>query len=69
MKIPMDLRRLLRPRQDMPIVCEMLGGGQYRYDSPFGEEIIDEEELDRRVEDLNLAAGLPQVVAIDLRDE
>ena len=63
----MDLRRLLRPRQDMPLVVEVLGGG-HQYQLSNGD-VVDEAELDKRVEELNLAAGLPQVVAIDLRDE
>ena len=66
-RIPVDLRRLLRPRQDMPIVVEVLGGG-HQYQLSSGA-VLDEDELDKRVEELNLAAGLPQVVAIDLRDE
>jgi hypothetical protein len=68
MKIPMDLRRLLRPRQDLPIVVDQLSGGQYKLDGGEGE-VIDEEELEKRVEELNIPESLPSVVAIDFRDE
>lgn len=64
----MDLRRLLRPRQYLPIVVEQLSGRQYRLDGGEGK-VVDEEELEKRTAELNLAPGLPQVVAIDLRDE
>ena len=49
----MDLRRLLRPRQYLRIVVEQLSGGQYRLDGGEGE-VVDEEELEKRVEELNI---------------
>ena len=38
----MDLRRLLRPRQYLPIVVEQLSGRQYRLDGGEGK-VVDED--------------------------
>ena len=61
--IPDDVRRLVTPTFDMPIMADRIGDDEYR----VGDEVIDGAELERRCAELKVLPGMTRAVGFDGR--